>query len=221
VFDNVAFMEAPATAGITPMIAQRMKVLRAEARLSGPALAAAMNKLGIPWNRTTVAKLETGKRESISAHELLVLAVVLDVPLVWLLADPKSDTPVPIAKGIDVDPQTALLWMTGKQALSDQPGAAWSKAATVLAHLNGAVDAITVLGSLDKLAREPAPTPKHRETQDQMICHQLELLSWSLRDLEKSSGTMLPLPLHVVRQAKRLGVRLPGYEVEGGGEPSQ
>lgn len=76
-----------------------------------------MNEQGIPWNRTTVAKLETGRRESISVRELLALAVVLDVPPVWLLADPKQDGLVAIAEGLEVEPWSALLWLTGTQPL--------------------------------------------------------------------------------------------------------
>lgn len=89
---------------------------------SGPALATAMNGQGIPWNRTTVAKLETGRRESITVQELLALARVLEVPPVWLLVDAKAGTPVPIAEGVEVDPWAALLWLTGTQPLDGRAG---------------------------------------------------------------------------------------------------
>ncbi|MGH3783029.1 MAG: helix-turn-helix domain-containing protein [Pseudonocardiaceae bacterium] len=133
-------MEAPrrdgaSTRSLTAGIARRVRALRTEARLSGPGLATAMNGQGIPWNRTTVAKLETGRRESISVAELLALAVVLGVPPAWLLVDPKAGTPVPVAEGIEVDPWTALLWLTGSQPLEEPAGEAWASAQGALRPL--------------------------------------------------------------------------------------
>lgn len=72
---------------VTEHIAGRVRALRGAARLSGPALAVAMNDRGIPWNRSTVAKLETGRRESVAVQELLALAAVFGIAPADLLPD--------------------------------------------------------------------------------------------------------------------------------------
>lgn len=62
----------------TEVAIRRMCELRKERRLSGAAVARRMTELGIPWDRNTVAKLETGRR-SLSIDELLALATALCV----------------------------------------------------------------------------------------------------------------------------------------------
>lgn len=46
-----------------------------------------MQAHGEHWNRTTVAKLETGRRQSVSVEDLLALAAALDVPISRLLPE--------------------------------------------------------------------------------------------------------------------------------------
>lgn len=49
--------------------------------MTGEDLAAAMNRRGIPWKRTTLVNFETGKRESISVEELDALSFIFRIPM--------------------------------------------------------------------------------------------------------------------------------------------
>jgi transcriptional regulator with XRE-family HTH domain len=98
-------------APLTRVIAERVAALRGE--LSGAKLAARMNDYGVPWNRNTVAKFETGRRESLTVQELLALAGALDVPPVLLLADPRTGDAVPVGAGRDMPADDALAWLIG------------------------------------------------------------------------------------------------------------
>src|SRR5580704_7701907 len=66
---------------ITRLIAGRVREIRQQQRLSGASLGAAVRDLGLQgWVDSTVGKLETSRRESVTVRELLALAVVLGVP---------------------------------------------------------------------------------------------------------------------------------------------
>jgi transcriptional regulator with XRE-family HTH domain len=164
-----------------------------------------------------VAKLETGRRESVSVQELLALAVVLGVPPVWLLADPKAGTSVPVAEGIEVDPWTALMWLTGNQPLEESGGVAWDSAYCALRPL---VTLARLLDSCRLLERAWAgevvfgsdPVEARREVEAaeartfQSIANQLE----QFRILD-----YLPVPQvpsDVRKRAVELGIELPGQE---------
>lgn len=216
-------MEAPrresaAAQSLTAVIAERVKALRNGARLSGPALATAMNERGIPWNRTTVAKLETGRRESISVQELLALALVLDVPPSWLLVDPKADTRVPIAEGVEVDPWSALLWMSGKEPLSDRGGAAWQHAAEVLLHGY-------LVSEMSEALDEPlryVPSDDSEDIWQQRRAHDenhrsyLQVMFQAMTRLEQMGVQLPPLRPHVLQRARELHIKMPGQDVEEG-----
>ena len=106
-----------AAAPITAVIAARVKALRTAADLSGPKLAAKLNALGIPWNRTTIAKFETGARHSITVQELLALSLALGVPAPMLLSDPRHVDEVPLAEGITQTAWHALMWLVGREQI--------------------------------------------------------------------------------------------------------
>ena len=201
---------------MTTVIAARVKTLRKRARLSGPALAAAMKERGFAWNRTTVAKLETGHRESVSVPELLALAVILGVPPVWLLADPQAGTPVPLAQGIVVDPWRALLWMTGNQPLEEPGGDAWTKAQYVLRTLaelakllenyhllQGMLAGDVVVGS------DPAESKRDWEAAETRT---LQSIADRLGQLRAHDLPAPQLPPEVLKHAAELGIKLPGQE---------
>jgi hypothetical protein len=54
-------------------------------------LAEAMTAAGIPWERSTVAKLETGRRQTVTIDEAVALVLVLDVSMAELLGANGSD----------------------------------------------------------------------------------------------------------------------------------
>ncbi|OLM20850.1 MULTISPECIES: helix-turn-helix domain-containing protein [unclassified Pseudonocardia] len=111
-------MESRADA-VTAVIARRVRTLREHARLSGADLADRMIDLGVAWNRTTVAKLETGRRSNVTVSELLALGLALDVPPILLIADPRAGEEVPVAAGTSSDAWSALLWLAGRQRIAD------------------------------------------------------------------------------------------------------
>ncbi|MFC6017584.1 helix-turn-helix domain-containing protein [Plantactinospora solaniradicis] len=102
-------------------IAERVKTLRQGRGWSARELADEMVKVGIPWDRSIVANLETGRRASVSVEEFLALAYVLDVAPVNVLVPTESDvTEFEPVQGQVVDPMTAREWIRGRQPIGDQ-----------------------------------------------------------------------------------------------------
>jgi transcriptional regulator with XRE-family HTH domain len=97
----------------TQAVARRVSELRKERRLTAAQLADRMAKVGIPWNRNVVAKLETGRRENVSVAELLALAAVLDVAPVHLLVPTERDGPYQVTPAIAVEAVQARAWVRG------------------------------------------------------------------------------------------------------------
>lgn len=102
----------------TQVVAQRVKELRTRRGLTAEQLAARLVEQGVSWQRGTVAKLETGRRENITVAELLALAVVLDVAPVHLLVPPDSDTPYRVSDTQTATPQSARGWIRGFEPLT-------------------------------------------------------------------------------------------------------
>src|SRR5690606_3552306 len=88
------------------VIASRVRALRKGRGWSAERLAKEMSKVGVPWERMVVTKLETRRRKSITVEELLALAYVLDVAPVYLLL-PVNDERAPYAYTPD---RTAEVW---------------------------------------------------------------------------------------------------------------
>jgi transcriptional regulator with XRE-family HTH domain len=214
-FATVALMETPrqdggATRTITAVIAERMRTLRDEARLSGPALATAMSKLGIPWNRTTVAKLETGRRESVSVRELLALALVLDVPPISLLADPKSNDLIPVAEGVEVGPWDALLWLSGAGTLDTRPDHAAYQATADLIWEGRLVAEMDT--NLRRIPRFMGTKDDAQRSLNDLHRTHLETMRGALERIQAMGATLPRLGPHVLARAAELGVKLPGQE---------
>lgn len=129
----VVMTQAAETGMVT--LARRVHDLREAAGMTQTELAGHMTAQGQHWSRTTVAKLEAGRRASVSPDEWWALARVFNVPPVWLLADPAAETLTKIADGLEVDPWSALMWMIGKQPLDDRPSSGWENAARVVEEL--------------------------------------------------------------------------------------
>ncbi|AWT42811.1 MULTISPECIES: helix-turn-helix transcriptional regulator [Streptomyces] len=72
---------------VTPVeaVAQRVRDARNRKGLTAQELADRLKAAGVPWDRGTVTKLETGRRQNVSIVEWLALARVLDVAPVHLL----------------------------------------------------------------------------------------------------------------------------------------
>jgi transcriptional regulator with XRE-family HTH domain len=212
--DTVALMEAFLDhLSETTVIAGRVKVLRKQARLSGPALASAMKERGFAWNRTTVAKLETGHRESISVQEWLALALVLDVPPVWLLIDPSGRTPTPVAEGVELDPWSALMWMIGRQVIGQPAGTNWkSEEFDLLSQVQRLWERLADLGGNLHRLKTGKLDERLREMIEKLIREDLDQARECLQRIADAKAAVPQLPAEVVKCAVEQGIDLPGQE---------
>lgn len=181
-----------------------------------------MGELGTGWSRTTVAKLEAGRRGSVSVGELLALAVVFGLPPIWLLVDPESSTAVPVAAGVELDPWTALLWMIGKRPLSDPPAPGWDRPALVLERLYALVAGVDeyrrhqrVVADLRARDRQDDYLARQLEDQADVERYLLESIAKPLRELDGWGMPVPPVPPDVAKHAAEHGVELPGQDQEG------
>jgi transcriptional regulator with XRE-family HTH domain len=72
----------------TEVVAARVHEERSRRGWSAAELARRLQAAGLPWERIVVTKLETGRRQSVSAEELLALAAVLEISPLHLLVPP-------------------------------------------------------------------------------------------------------------------------------------
>jgi transcriptional regulator with XRE-family HTH domain len=77
----------------TRVVAKRVREVRERRRMTAAQLAEQMTRVGVPWKRGVVAKLESGLRGAVSVEELLALAYVLDVAPVHLLVPFEDEQP--------------------------------------------------------------------------------------------------------------------------------
>jgi transcriptional regulator with XRE-family HTH domain len=98
------------------VIARRVKELRGRKGFTAQELADKLRASGVPWDRATVTKLETRRRQNVSVVEFLALAHALDVAPVHLL--------VPLGEGsYRVTPEESAptarvrLWVKGESTL--------------------------------------------------------------------------------------------------------
>jgi transcriptional regulator with XRE-family HTH domain len=113
------------------LVADRVREVRNRRGLTARQLAERMTRAGISWDRGVVAKLETGRRQSLSVDEWLTLAAVLDVAPVHLLLPLEDDTQVQLFNmpGSATLPAAWLrAWISGYAPLPGQdPRVYWSE----------------------------------------------------------------------------------------------
>lgn len=198
---------------ITLHIAKRVAEHRKAAGLTQSELAERVAALGPEWGRTTVAKLESGGRKSVTVQELFALALVFDVPPVSLLADPRSTERVPVAEGLDVEPWPALLWLIGFADLGSTPdkGAVefgWTDELIYDGVL--LVDKFEALDERVRLGR--GDTDRENARTKEMHVRALDDIARTLVRLAEAGVPTPALPGYVVDRARELGVKLPGVE---------
>ncbi|MFJ7413081.1 helix-turn-helix domain-containing protein [Streptomyces sp. NPDC098077] len=93
---------------------------RTKPGITAQALADRCTELGLPIDRTVVAKLEKGVRQTITVGELMVFARALNVPPVALLFDLREAT-TEVLPGVEANTWDALKWLTGE--VTGLPGA--------------------------------------------------------------------------------------------------
>lgn len=86
-------------------------------QLTAQALADRTSELGYPIDRSVIAKLEKGHRQSVTAAELFVLAQALNVSPVLLILPLGHEQTIDVAPDTTVTTTEALLWIAGQQAL--------------------------------------------------------------------------------------------------------
>lgn len=102
--------------GPMAVLAQRVRQLRARKQLTAQQLADKLRQQGIPWDRATVTKLETGRRQNLAVTELLALALVLDVAPINLLV-PLDDSSYQVTPKRSEDADTVRAWVRGESPL--------------------------------------------------------------------------------------------------------
>ena len=104
----------PWSARLVRLIAGEVKRWRDRREMSAQQLADACEALGHPIPRSVIANLESGRRETISVPEVVVLAKALEVSPVQLLYPLGVDPEVEALPGRTVDTEAAMRWFTGQ-----------------------------------------------------------------------------------------------------------
>lgn len=84
-------MEHNETWSPTTTVAKRVRDVRKRRGLTAGQLAERLSEQGVPWERSTVAKLENGNRQNLTLTEWLALSVVLNVAPIHLLLPIDAD----------------------------------------------------------------------------------------------------------------------------------
>ena len=108
-------------------IGQRVAYFRKKAGprgITAQALADRCAELGHPLDRTVIAKLEKGLRQSLTVADLFVLARALDVPPIALICPVDQEGTVEILPGQKVSTYDAMTWFTGERRFPGESGPA-------------------------------------------------------------------------------------------------
>ncbi|MEV0006406.1 helix-turn-helix transcriptional regulator [Micromonospora sp. NPDC050980] len=102
---------------VTKVIASQVKYWRDKRSMSANDLARRTAELGSEVPRSVIANLETGRRESISVDELLILGAALDVPPLLLLTPVGRINTMRILPGLDAPPWLSRGWIIGARLI--------------------------------------------------------------------------------------------------------
>jgi transcriptional regulator with XRE-family HTH domain len=89
------------------ILGMRLRRLREEAGITQAQLAERMTCQGFSMHQTTIAKIEANQRP-VTVNEAVMLAVILDIPMPWLLADP------------ELDEEASALWDELRKVIADK-----------------------------------------------------------------------------------------------------
>lgn len=104
-------------------IGKRVAFHRERRKLSAQQVAELCAKLGVPSiSRVVITKLENGRRDGVSAAELLALGAALDVPPIELLIPLDDAGEVEILPGVKRGTWDAFKWFTGGPGPASRPG---------------------------------------------------------------------------------------------------
>lgn len=99
---------------------------RQRPKMSVQKLADKTDELGMPIPRSVLANLESGRRDTISVAEVLVLAAALDVAPIDLICPVGFDKQTEMLPGAAMDPLSAMRWFTGELKLDISGDGAWT-----------------------------------------------------------------------------------------------
>jgi len=86
-------------------------------KMSAQQLSDRTAELGMPIPRSVLANLESGRRETVSVAEIMVLAAALGVAPIELMCPVGFDKQIEILPGRMLDPMGAMHWFTGELKL--------------------------------------------------------------------------------------------------------
>lgn len=114
---------------LTTVIAGQVQRIRGERRMSAQQLADATAELGHPVARSVIANLESGRRDTVSIAELLVLARALEVPPLLLVFPVGRERMTEVLPGKVTGTWAAAKWFTGEEPFPVQMSdGAWASA---------------------------------------------------------------------------------------------
>jgi len=99
---------------------------RQRPKMSAQQLADRTAELGMPIPRSVLANLESGRRETVSVAEVLVLAAALNVAPTELICPVGFDKQTEMLPGRAMDPLAARRWFTGMLKLDIDDAGAWT-----------------------------------------------------------------------------------------------
>jgi transcriptional regulator with XRE-family HTH domain len=110
---------------IAATVASQVRRYRRERKVSGQKLCEKMSELGLDFPRSVLANLETGRRETVTVAELIVLAKALEVAPLELLIPAGG---VEMLPGVTWSPQDAAQWFSRLRcpACKDEPPAGFT-----------------------------------------------------------------------------------------------
>jgi transcriptional regulator with XRE-family HTH domain len=101
---------------LTRVLAGEVRRYRTERKMSAQQLADRCAELGLPIARSVLANLESGRRETLSVAELLVLAKALEVAPILLLFPLGHQDTIEVVPGEQVPVPDAAMWFTGEMS---------------------------------------------------------------------------------------------------------
>lgn len=141
----------------TKTVATRVRQYRTDRGWSARVLAEKCQEAGLKWERDVVANLESGRRNMVTLDELLILALVLNVPPILLVTPLGTKDEQQVAPDVRAKPWDVYRWFLGEIADPRGDGSAtpetmsnWSKARQPIRLYQKLFDTI------DKLRQTPS-----------------------------------------------------------------
>lgn len=191
---------------INHVVAGRVRQAREAKGWSQAEVARRLTNAGAPMTQTALARLE-GNRRGVLVEELVAIARVLEVPLVWLVIDTASAV-AQLTKPAPTPSFDALLWAIGRRwpEGNERVPDSWTSAAIPIRRAVAAAEQAEQAEQWASWSRSPAiPKPDGWEDDYRGFLGTLAAVLGAVAEL----GMSLPvLDARVVEDAERLGVDL-------------